>query len=64
MTNLAARHQAVKALSSLADATGDSTIQDATNKANSALGRTINLYQQIFIPSPLYPIVEPVCVSV
>lgn len=37
------------------------TIQGAVTQVNSLLSNTVNVYQQVCIPSPLYPIVKPLC---
>jgi hypothetical protein len=39
------------------------SITNSQSTVNTALDNTVNTYQQICIPSPLYPIVMPICIS-
>jgi hypothetical protein len=39
------------------------SISSSQNQVDTALGNAINLYQQLCIPSPLYPTIMPVCIS-
>jgi hypothetical protein len=40
-----------------------SAVTNDKNSVDTALGDTITLYDQICVPSPLYPTVQPVCVG-
>jgi hypothetical protein len=43
--------------------TAQPEISAARTALDTAVGNTINVYSQICIPSPLYPIIMPVCVA-
>jgi large exoprotein involved in heme utilization and adhesion len=40
-----------------------SGITDDTSSADQSMGNAISLYEKLCIPSPLYPIVPPICVG-
>ncbi len=40
-----------------------SNIRSIQNQLDTSLGNTISLYEQLCIPSPLYPTLKPICVS-
>jgi hypothetical protein len=40
-----------------------SNITSTQNQLDTSLGDTISLYEQLCIPSPLYPSLKPICVS-